>query len=67
MTFILANHDEGEESMFSGEAYNGYVHVCATAPDTAPASSLRRGPGVASPSGVKYLRTDSYVMKLRPT
>jgi hypothetical protein len=48
-------------------SYNGYVHVWATAPEMAPASSLRIALGFLSPSGVRYLRTDSYVMKLRPT
>lgn len=33
----------------------------------APASNLRTGLGFLSPSGVKYFRTDSYVMKFSPT
>jgi hypothetical protein len=41
------------------ETYKGYVHVWATAPEIAPASSFRHGLGFFSPSGVKYVRTDS--------
>lgn len=47
--------------------HNGYVHVCATAPEMAPAASLRIALGFLSPSGVRYWRTYSYTMKLRPT
>lgn len=47
--------------------YKGYVQVWATAPETAPASSLRHALGFLSPSGVRYLRTCSYTMKFRPT
>lgn len=47
--------------------HKGYVQVCATAPEMAPASSFRVALGFCSPSGVKYFRTDSYTMKLRPT
>jgi hypothetical protein len=43
------------------------VHVWATAPDTAPASSFLTALGFLSPSGVRYVRTHSYVMKLSPT
>lgn len=42
-----------------GSAYNGYVHVWATAPDMAPAASLRTADGFLSPSSVSHLRTDS--------
>lgn len=51
----------------AGCAHNGYVHVWATAPEMAPAASFRRTGGFFSPSGVSHLRTDSYVMKFRPT
>lgn len=47
--------------------YNGYVHVCATAPEIAPANSFLTALGFCSPSGVRYVRTISYVMKLSPT
>lgn len=40
-------------------AYKGYVHVCATAPEMAPAASFRAALGCLSPSGVRYFRTDS--------
>lgn len=48
-------------------AYKGYVHVCATAPEIAPASSFLNASGFFSPSGVSTFRTCSYVMKFRPT
>ena len=48
-------------------AYKGYVQVCATAPEIAPAASLLTAEGFLSPSGVKYFLTDSYVIKLSPT
>lgn len=47
--------------------HKGYVHVCATAPEMAPASNFLVALGLASPSGVRYVRTNSYVIKLRPT
>lgn len=47
--------------------YKGYVHVWATAPEIAPAASFRVAGGFFSPSGVRYFRTDSYVMKFSPT
>lgn len=40
-------------------SHSGYVHVCATAPETAPAANLRTADGFFSPSGVKYFLTDS--------
>lgn len=48
-------------------SYKGYVHVWATAPEIAPASNLRIELGVFSPSGVRNDRTDSYVIKFKPT
>lgn len=39
--------------------YNGYVQVCATAPEMAPANSFRKELGFLSPSGVRHLLTDS--------
>jgi hypothetical protein len=39
--------------------YKGYVHVCATAPEMAPAASFRTALGFLSPSGVRYFRTSS--------
>lgn len=37
--------------------HKGYVQVCATAPDIAPAPSLPKAVGFSLPSGVKYCRT----------
>lgn len=54
--------DESKEGIFGirgKDAYNGYVHVCATAPETAPAQSFRTLDGFFSPSGVSHFRTDS--------
>ncbi len=50
-----------------GGSHKGYVQVWATAPDIAPALSLRTFVGFLSPSGVSHFLTDSYVMKFRPT
>lgn len=47
--------------------YNGYVHVWATAPEMAPASSFLTASGFFSPSGVRTFRKCSYVMKFKPT
>lgn len=49
------------------KTHNGYVHVCATAPDIAPAASFRTALGFCSPSNVRYCLTYSYVMKFNPT
>ena len=47
------------KTLVSITTYNGYVQVCATAPDMAPAASLRTAGGFLSPSGVRYFLTDS--------
>ena len=47
--------------------HNGYVQVCATAPEIAPAPNLPTTDGFFSPAGVKYVLTDSYTMKFKPT
>jgi len=49
------------------KTYKGYVQVCATAPEMAPANNFLTALGFCSPSGVRYLRTDSYTMKFNPT
>lgn len=65
--FSMKSDMQQKAEKTTGATDNGYVQVWATAPEMAPAKSLRNALGFLSPSGVNAWRIDSYTMKFRPT